>query len=155
MGRSGRRAKAAVALAAGALPFALGVGTASADDFFVQFFSKEHTFTANDGASVTCTVSGESSLRRDAGEDVFDGEALTRVVVTSDDDPRCGITFVSVDVTYVDAGDRTRHTGADSIDGDVRWFVENDVARDFRVVHGVRFDDCRANCDVSFTTQPK
>ena len=62
MGRGGRRTKAAVALAAGALPFALGVGTASADDLFIQFFSQDHTFTANDGTSVTCTVSGESSL---------------------------------------------------------------------------------------------
>ena len=152
MGRGGRRAKAAVALAAGALPFALGVGTASADDFFTQFFSKDHTFTANDGTSVTCTVTGESSLSREPGQQVFDGQALTQA---RGDDPRCGITFVSVDVTYIDGSERQRHTGADSIDGDVRWFVDDDVARDLRVVHAVSFDDCRANCDVSFTTQPK
>ena len=152
MGRGGGRAKAAVALAAGALPFALGVGTASADDFFTQFFSKDHTFTANDGTSVTCTVSGESSLSREAGQKVFDGQALTRA---TGDDPRCGITFVSVDVTYIDPSGHQRHTGADSIDGDVRWFVDHDVLRDLRVVHAVSFDDCRANCDVSFTTQPK
>ena len=125
MGRGGRRAKAAVALAAGALPFALGVGTASADDFFVQFFSKDHTFTANDGTSVTCTVSGESSLSRSPGEEVFDGEALTRA---TGEDPRCGITFVSVDVTYVDPSEHQRHTGADSIDGDraswARFYLE-------------------------------
>jgi hypothetical protein len=152
MGRGGRRARAAVALAAGALPFALGVGTASADDFFIQFFSKDHTFTAGDGSTVTCTVSGESSLTRAPDEEVFDGEALTRA---SGEHPSCGVTFVSVDVTYVDPSGRQKHTGADSIDGDVRWFVDDDVAHSFRVVHRVSFDDCRANCDVSFTTQPK
>jgi hypothetical protein len=152
MGRGGRRAKAAVALAAGAVPFGMGVGTAAADDFFIQFASKEHTFTAGDGSTVTCTVSGESSLRREPGERWFDGEALSRAV---GDDPRCGITFVEVDVTYIDPNGVQRHTGADSIDGDVRWFVRDDVSHDLRAVHRVSFDDCRADCEVSFTTQPK
>ena len=152
MGRGGRRRSAAAALAAGALPFAMGVGTASAEDVFTQFFTLDHTFTAGDGSTVTCAVTGESSLRRDPGEEVFDGEALTRA---SGEHPSCGVTFVEVDVTYVDPSGRQRHTGADSIDGDVRWFVDGDVHHGFRVVHRVSFDDCRSNCDVSFTTQPK
>jgi hypothetical protein len=140
------------ALAAGGLPFAMGVRTASAEDVFTQFFTLDHTFTAGDGSTVTCAVTGESSLRRDPGEEVFDGEALTRA---SGEHPSCGVTFVEVDVTYVDPSGRQRHTGADSIDGDVRWFVDGDVHHGFRVVHRVSFDDCRSNCDVSFTTQPK
>ena len=67
MGRGGRRVRTAAALVAGALPLGLGVGTAAADDFFGQVFSREHTFTAGNGQQVTCTFSGESSLTRASG----------------------------------------------------------------------------------------
>jgi hypothetical protein len=151
MGRAGRRVRAAAALAVGAVPFALGVGTAAADDFFGQTFSREHTFTAGNGQQVTCTFSGESSLTHASGASTSAGTALTRA---SGEDPACGVTFVQVLVTYVDGSGRQRSTGADSVDGDVRWFGD-DVARDFSVVHRVSFDDCLSNCDTSFTTSPK
>ena len=140
-----------MALAAGVLPFATGVGTASADDFFIQFFSKDHTFTAGDGSRVTCSVYGESSLFRESGQDTYDGEALTRVV---GEHPSCGITFVDVQVSYLDAGGRRHATGADSVDGDVRWFSDG-VAGQLRVGHHVTFDECQADCEISFTTSPK
>jgi hypothetical protein len=152
MGRSRRRIQAVAALAAGALPIALGVGTASADEFFNQFASSDHTFTAGDGSTVTCTVSGESSLSRPNGQNAYDAEALTSA---AGDSPSCSITFVEVEVSYRDPAGRERHTGADSIDGDVRWFVKNDVSSGFSVVHRVTFDDCRADCEVTFTTSPK
>ena len=64
MGRGGRRLEGGGGVAAGALPFALGVGTASADEFYSQSFSKDHIFTAEDGTRSACTVSGESNLFR-------------------------------------------------------------------------------------------
>jgi hypothetical protein len=151
MGRAGRRVGTVAALVAGALPFGLGVGTAAADDFYGQVFSREHTFTAGNGTQVTCTFSGESSLTYASGTPTAEGSALTRA---SGEHPACGATFVQVLVTYVDGSGRQRTTGADSVDGDVRWFGE-DVASDFSVVHRVSFDDCLSNCDTSFTTSPK
>jgi hypothetical protein len=151
VGRAGRRTKVAAALAAGAVPFALGIGTASADEGYSQSFAKDHTFTAGDGHSVTCTFSGYSSLQRFSGQNTFDGQALTDAF---GDDPACDIHFVAVIVTYTDGSGRQRQTGADSIDGDVRWFGD-DVASGFSVLHSVTFDDCRANCEATFTTQPK
>jgi len=142
--------RAAAALAAGTVPLALGVGTASADTYG-QTFSRNHTFTAGNGQQVTCGFVGESRLTRDSVQDDFSGEALTRV---SGAHPACGATFVSVEVTYVDRSGATRQTGADSIDGDVRWFGSG-VFRDFSVVHRVAFADCSANCEASSTTRPK
>ena len=151
MGRGGRKVRAAAAVAAGTLPFALGVGTASADGFYGQQFSREHFFTAGNGEQVGCTFSGESSLTRPTSDGTFDADALTRA---SGLHPACGDTFVQVEVTYVDGNGRRQNTGADSIEGDVRWFG-NDVLDDFQVVHRVSFNDCISNCAASFTTSPK
>src|SRR5918994_1161522 len=117
MGRGGRAAtKAGVALAAGALPFALGMGTAAADEAYSQSFFTEHTFTAGDGRSVTCSVSGESNLFRPSGAETFHADALTEAI---GEDPSCGRTFVEVIATYTDQSGRTKTTGANSINGDV------------------------------------
>ena len=151
MGRGGRRAKLAVALTAGALPFALGIGTASADEAYSQSFFKDHTFTAGDGTRVTCVVRGEANLFRASGADTFVADALTDA---SGEDSSCGFTFVEVIATYTDANGRTNTTGANSIDGDVQWFAD-DVAGGLEVVHRVQFQDCRADCEVSVTTSPK
>jgi hypothetical protein len=154
MGRGGRgrvATKAGVALAAGALPFALGMGTAAADEAYSQSFFADHTFTTGDGRSVTCSVSGESNLFRPSGSETYLGDALTEAL---GDDPACGRAFVEVLATYTDAGGRTKTTGANSIDGDVQWFAD-DVASGFSVVHQVTFNDCRADCEVSTTTSPK
>jgi hypothetical protein len=149
MGRAGR-GRAAAALAAGTVPLALGVGTASADTYG-QTFSRSHTFTAGNGQQVTCGFVGESSLSRASEQDDFRGEALTRA---SGEHPACGVTLVAVEVTYVDRAGGQRRSGADSIDGDVRWFGD-DVFRDFSVVHRVVFNDCTANCEATSTTSPK
>ena len=149
MARVGR-VRAAAALAAGSVPFALGVGTASADSYG-QTFSKDHTFTAGNGEQVTCGFVGESRLARASEQDDFGGEALTRA---SGEHPACGVTLVAVEVSYRDRAGVQRNTGADSIDGDVRWFGD-DVFSDFSVVHRVTFNDCTANCQASFTTSPK
>jgi hypothetical protein len=152
MGRGRSTAtRAALALTAGALPLALGIGTAAADDAFSQSFAKDHTFTAGDGSTVTCTVSGESNLFRRTGEEAFIADGLTDAF---GNDSSCGIRFVEVIATYRDVSGRTKTTGANSIDGDVQWFAE-DVAGEFRALHRVTFDDCRANCQFSFTTTPK
>jgi hypothetical protein len=140
-----------VALAAGAVPFALGFGTASADEAFAQSFAKQHTFTAGNGQAVTCTFTGDSSLQKADGQATFDAEALTDAF---GEDPACAVHFVEVIVTYTDGSGRQKRTGADSIDGDVRWFGD-DVAGGFSVLHRVTFDDCRANCEASATTSPK
>ena len=150
MGRVGRRVRTAAALAAGTVPFALGVGTASAEAYG-QTFSRNHTFTAEGGRQVTCGFVGESSLRRDDERSDFSGEALTRVL---GDDPACGTTLVSVEVSYLDRAGQRRHTGADSVDGDVRWFG-GDVFQEFSVVHRATFESCIANCETEFTTSPK
>jgi hypothetical protein len=150
MGRAGRRVRAAAALAVGTVPLALGVGTAAAESYG-QTFSRDHTFTAGNGSRVTCGFVGESSLRREDERNDFDGEALTRI---SGDDPACGSTLVSVAVTYLDRNGQRRHTGADSVDGDVRWFG-GDVFSEFSVVHRVTFTDCIAGCEASATTSPK
>ncbi len=151
MGRGGRRAKVAVAITAGALPFALGIGTASADEAYSESFFKDHTFRAGDGTSVTCTVSGESNLFRQTGAETFIADALTDA---SGEDSSCGFTFVEVVATYTDVNGRKKTTGANSIDGDVQWFAD-DVAGGLQVVHRVQFQDCRADCEVSVTTSPK
>lgn len=153
MGRGGRAAttKAGVALAAGALPFALGMGTAAADEAYSQSFFTEHTFTAGDGRSVTCSVSGESNLFRPSGAETFDADALTEAI---GEDPSCSRTFVEVIATYTDQSGRTKTTGANSINGDVQWFAD-DVASGLRVLHRVTFNDCRADCEASATTSPK
>ena len=149
MGRVGR-VRAAAALAAGTVPLGLGVGTAAADSYG-QTFSRNHTFTAGNGEQVTCGFLGESSLRRDDEQDDFTGEALTRA---SGESPACGVTLVAVEVRYQDRNGIRRNTGADSIDGDVRWFG-GDVFADFSVVHRVTFNDCTANCVATATTSPK
>jgi hypothetical protein len=59
-----------------------------------------------------------------------------------------------VQVTYIDGNGRRQSTGADSIEGDVRWFG-SDVLDEFQVVHRVTFHDCLGNCAASFTTSPK
>ena len=152
MGRGGRAAtKAGVALAAGALPFALGMGTAAADEAYSQSFFTEHTFTAGDGRSVTCSVSGESNLFRPSGGETFHADALTEAI---GEDPSCGRTFVEVIATYTDQSGRSKTTGANSIDGDVQWFAD-DVASGLRVVHRVTFNACRADCEAGASTPPK
>ena len=152
MGRAGRvAAKATVALTAGAMPFALGIGTAAADEAYSQSFFTDHTFTTGDGRSVTCSVSGESNLFRPSGSETFLADALTEA---HGGDPSCGTTFVEAVATYTDAGGRTKTTGGNSINGDVQWFAD-DVASGFQVVHRVTFNDCRTNCGVSVTTSPK
>jgi len=138
-------------VAAGVLPFAFGVGTASADESYSQSFVRDHSFTRGDGAAVTCTFSGESNLRKAYGENLFRADALTRASGTN---PACGITFVEAIATYVDGNGDRKTSGANSVDGDVQWFAA-DVAARFSVVHRARFDDCQANCQVSFTTSPK
>ena len=152
MGR-GRRvaATATVALTAGAVPFALGIGPAAADEAYSQSFFREHTFAAGDGRSVTCAVGGESNLYRPSGAETFRADALTEAF---GEDPACGRTFVEAVATYTDPSGRTKTTGANSINGDVQWFGD-DVAGGFRVVHRVTFNDCRADCGVSSTTRPK
>lgn len=150
MGRAGRGMRAAAALAAGTVPLALGVGTATAESYG-QTFSRNHTFTAGNGSQVTCGFIGESSLRREDEQSDFTGEALTRV---SGEAPACGASLVSVEVSYLDRRGQRHHTGADSVDGDVRWFG-SDVFQEFTVVHRVTFTDCVANCQTSTTTSPK
>jgi hypothetical protein len=61
---------------------------------------------------------------------------------------------VEVLATYTATSGQQKTSGADSIDGDVRWFAD-DVAGGLTVVHRVTFDDCRANCQASVTTTPK
>jgi hypothetical protein len=151
MGRRRRRVRAAVALTAGALPFALGAGTASADEFYSQSFFREHTFTRDDGTQVTCNFSGGSNLSRETGRDTYFADALTTAF---GEDPACGVTFVEVVATYRDASGRQKTTGANSIEGDVKWFTD-DVSTGLDVVHRVFFFDCQANCEVSATTSPK
>jgi hypothetical protein len=150
MGRKAR-VRAVAALAAGAVPLALGAGTAGADEFFSQSFIKDHTFTAADGRQVTCTFTGESNLFRPTGQEGFQGDALTAV---QGSDPACGITFVEVLTTYVDPGGRRKTSGANSVDGDVLWFGD-DIGGEFLVRHSVQFEDCRANCSASTITAPK
>ena len=142
--------RAAAAVAAGTVPLALGVGTAAAESYG-QSFSRDHTFTAGNGSQVTCGFVGESRLTREDERDDFSGEALTRVVGEA---PACGATLVSVEVSYLDRNGQRRHTGADSVDGDVRWFGGG-VFQEFSVVHRATFTDCVANCQTSFTTSPK
>jgi hypothetical protein len=152
MGRGGRvAATATLALTAGAMPFALGIGTAAADEAYSQSFFTEHTFTSGDGRTVTCTLSGESNLFRSSDSETFLADALTEAL---GEDRSCGVTFVEAIATYVDVGGRTKTTGANSINGDVQWFAD-DVASDFRVLHKATFNDCSANCGASFTTTPK
>ena len=150
MGRKAR-VRAVAALAAGAVPLALGVGTAGADEFFSQSFIQDHTFTNADGRQVTCTFAGESNLSRATGQEGFQGDALTGVTGT---DPACGTTFVEVLATYVDPGGRRKTSGANSVDGDVLWFGD-DIGSGFLVRHSVEFEDCRANCTASTITAPK
>jgi hypothetical protein len=150
MGRKAR-VRAVAAVAAGAVPLALGVGQAGADEFFSQSFLQDHTFTSADGRQVTCTFSGESNLFRATGQEGYQGDALTDV---SGADPACGSTFVEVVVTYVDAGGRRKTSGANSVDGDVLWFGD-DIGGEFVVQHSVEFEDCRANCSASAVTAPK
>jgi hypothetical protein len=150
MGRKAR-VRAVAALAAGTVPLAFGVGQAGADELFSQSFIQDHTFTTADGRQVTCTFSGESNLFRPTGQEAFQADALTDV---SGADPACGSTFVHVVVTYADPAGRRKTSGANSIDGDVQWFAD-DVGGEFRVQHGVEFEDCRANCVASAVTAPK
>lgn len=150
MGRKAR-VRAVAALAAGAVPLALGVGPASADEFFSQSFLRDHTFTSADGRQVTCTFSGESNLFRATGQEGFSADALTDV---SGADPACASTFVEVRATYLDPGGRRKTTGANSVDGDVLWFGD-DIGSEFLVHHSVEFEDCQANCETSTFTAPK
>jgi hypothetical protein len=150
MGRKAR-VRAGAALVAGAVPLALGVGQAGADESFSQSFLQDHSFTAADGRPVTCTVSGESNLFRATGAESFTADALTDV---SGEDPACASTFVEVLATYVDPGGRRKTTGANSVDGDVLWFGD-DIGSGFTVLHTAQFEDCREDCEFGTTTSPK
>ena len=143
--------KVAAALAAGAVPFAVGVGAASADEAYSQSFFREHSFIGGDGRPVTCNFSGDSTLFKASGARTFDASALTDAF---GDDPACQVRFVEVVVTYLDGNGVRKVTGANSIDGDVQW-LGDDVGIGFSVVHRVTFDDCQSNCQTSFTTSPK
>ena len=143
----GSRRRLLGALSAGALPFVLGQGTASA-----AFAESERSLTFTyQGQEVTCRLFGQS--------DVLDGDGSAASSTNADQDPRCA-GHLAVSVTYVDTGGVQRTSGATTATGsDVSHSVQG-VRDSFTATHTVRFVNCEdlidpSACELSFQTTPK
>jgi hypothetical protein len=142
------------ALAAGAVPFALGAEAAGAVESHFNASSFEHTFTTWDGRQVTCFVGGSSSLFRESSGTPFTADAQTFSFGASQSDPACGDGLVSVSTSYLDSAGR-RTLNASTGGGGIIFWVADNVAGDLSVTHTIVYFNCQANCEVTFTTQPK
>ena len=155
MGRR-RLVRGLAAVTAGALPFALGVGSAEATESHFNSTQFDHTFTALDGREVTCTVIGGSSLFRESSDTPYraDASIFSFEPDPSPADPACtdGVSFVTA--SYVDGAGQRTTSGSSGPGGGTIWFADN-VAADLSVAHALTYFDCQFNCEISFTTRPK
>jgi hypothetical protein len=146
------RTKALAGLAIGTAPLLLRVGPAAADSSASA--SVDHTFTTAAGATVTCTVKGDSTLFGDSTDARRRAQATTSAFGTS---PACAPGYADVIVTYTDTAGTTASGSAGAFADGVTWSGD-DVDGDqpgFSARHLYRFADCQADCTVEFTTAPK
>jgi hypothetical protein len=142
----------AAGLAAGAAPLLLGVGTAAADSSASD--SVDHTFTTTAGATVTCTVHGDSTLFGEGTDPRRRAQATTSAFGPS---AACAPGYANVIVTYKNTSGTTASGSAGAYADGVTWSGDDVDGDDhgFSARHLYRFADCSADCTVDFTTAPK
>jgi hypothetical protein len=139
------------AVSASTLPFVLDLPGAAADEAVSEFRFFDHSFQSG-GATVTCRVSGSSSLFRPTGDPTFEAFSGTSTFDPSGDQAPCDA-FVVVQVTYTNPSGLARRSEADGEN-----FVDlfnDDVASGYVATHRVSFLNCSDNCFVTFQTHPK
>lgn len=147
---TGRLARGALGLAAGAAVLCLDGRAAGADESYLQSKTLDHTFVSSRNEPVTCQVSGSSFLTRPPGRPAYLGEATTSVDTAN---AACR-GFVSVQVTYVDPNGVRKSTGAFGAETFARWNGD-DVGADYEAFHRVFFFECNEDCEFTVTTRPK
>ena len=150
MGR--HRGKLVIGLAAGAVPFLLGVGPAGADSSASD--SVDHTFTTTGGETVTCTVHGDSTLFGEKTDPRRRAQATTSAFGPS---VACAPGYADVIVTYTSSSGTAASGSAGAFADGVTWSGD-DVDGDqhgLSARHLYRFADCEGACTVEFTTAPK
>jgi len=147
MGIPTRLAGGAAAVAAGALPFLLGISPAGAETKGTEH-ELDYEFTNNDGDSVVCHILGRSTLTRPTGDPTFDATSETLIGVGTS----CGASL-TITARYTDQDGHARQSGADGLT--FLTLRNDDVASGYVATHRITFLDCINFCTTSFDTRPK
>jgi hypothetical protein len=140
----------ATGLVGGVAPLLLAGAPAAADSSAGA--SVDQTFTT--GATVTCTVRGDTTVFGDITDTRRRAQASTSAFGPS---PACAPGYADVVVSYRTTGGTTATGSAGAFADGVTWSgddVDGD-SPELSARHLYRFDDCQANCTVEFTTAPK
>lgn len=150
---TGRATRAAAALAAGALPFALATRPAAADEVFQQHSHFEHTYTAPDNRRVTCVIEATALLTRPTGGATY--QASADLGTFRSGEPSLCNALLTILVTYRDEEGTLVEGSAQSLGDFVRWTSSNDIVGGVEVHDVVEYGTCIADCRVEFTQNPK
>jgi hypothetical protein len=142
----------AAAVGCGAVPFMWNVPPAAAREVFDQSKQFEVQYRNFAGQTVTCGVTGQSTLFRSDTSTPYEGFSLTFTYEASGSGSGCEA-LVFVTATYIGANGERRRSSSGGLQ---QVSLENDDVRtEYAATHRVSFQDCAFDCVVEFSTRPK